>query len=592
MMKFQVAVLIVVFAAALSFQNCTNNTYFNSIETSKLGSDYTAGGNGFDGKPGTGDWLRTYPNYQCPNAPATQQALIVIGNSVSQVVTDNCAKVNVEFSSIDPNLNFAFYNPNYFSFAGSIFELKNVNGIDHINESLCRIKNNEIGVDVVIRADMNSARSAKVVLGKYANRQISELDYYSLVKTVGASSTSYRSPDGAMTLNIQGTPIDYKNLSGTLVTNIEGSSKTYNVVCQKMSEQPVLVVNSLAGVTYFVDRASPGSDANSGLSESSPFFSIPRCASAAQPGDTCLVKNGTYSENILLRRSGTAGNIITYKNYSGHNPVISFTDTTTAARFELLDFNWQTTPTGYVTIEGFEFTNAKSTVIKFTNGDNIVIRRNFFRGTPLMLGINGNGYRITFDRNVFLGIQSSAINVSGKQYLISNNIFNGGTYGVHGSAYAYDPATSPNANYAGFADSVIANNVFAFNLSATGIMLWNPGGGLLSNVQVLNNIFYQNGSGVTFLDVNTGGNVINNNLFYANSVATIRGAQEGVIYTQTGNMFDTADPLFVNAAQGDFHLQATSPAIDGGIILNNVTNDFEGNSRPRGLRHDIGAFEF
>jgi hypothetical protein len=63
-----------------------------------------------------------------------------------------------------------------------------------------------------------------------------------------------------------------------------------------------------------------------------------------------------------------------------------------------------------------------------------------------------------------------------------------------------------------------------------------------------------------------------------------------------------ADPLFVNAAAGDYHLSAASPAIDAGIDLQSFTGipcrDFEG--RPRLLdaggtglvRSDIGAYEF
>ncbi len=49
------------------------------------------------------------------------------------------------------------------------------------------------------------------------------------------------------------------------------------------------------------------------------------------------------------------------------------------------------------------------------------------------------------------------------------------------------------------------------------------------------------------------------------------------------------DPLFVDAGMGDYHLKATSPAkdaVDAGPAF-----DFEGDSRPRGVRFDIGADE-
>ncbi len=54
------------------------------------------------------------------------------------------------------------------------------------------------------------------------------------------------------------------------------------------------------------------------------------------------------------------------------------------------------------------------------------------------------------------------------------------------------------------------------------------------------------------------------------------------------------DPMFVDydgGVGGDFHLQAGSPAIDAGASLAEVSDDYDGNPRPQGLGHDIGAYE-
>jgi hypothetical protein len=51
-----------------------------------------------------------------------------------------------------------------------------------------------------------------------------------------------------------------------------------------------------------------------------------------------------------------------------------------------------------------------------------------------------------------------------------------------------------------------------------------------------------------------------------------------------------ADPMFVNAAAGDFHIQAGSPAIDQ--VNTGPADDFEGDTRPQGARYDIGADEY
>jgi hypothetical protein len=54
----------------------------------------------------------------------------------------------------------------------------------------------------------------------------------------------------------------------------------------------------------------------------------------------------------------------------------------------------------------------------------------------------------------------------------------------------------------------------------------------------------------------------------------------------------TTDPAFVNAGAQDFRLQATSPAIDAGTRVNEVTVDYTGVPRPQGAGHDIGAYEY
>jgi len=53
----------------------------------------------------------------------------------------------------------------------------------------------------------------------------------------------------------------------------------------------------------------------------------------------------------------------------------------------------------------------------------------------------------------------------------------------------------------------------------------------------------------------------------------------------------TADPLWVNPAGLDFHLQSSSPAIDAGADVG-LTEDFEGQPVPQGSAPDIGAYEY
>ncbi len=69
--------------------------------------------------------------------------------------------------------------------------------------------------------------------------------------------------------------------------------------------------------TYYVDGDNPrASDAGRGT-EGRPWKTISRATDHLQPGDTLLVKAGTYRETVILTQSGTAAQPITIEAYPG-----------------------------------------------------------------------------------------------------------------------------------------------------------------------------------------------------------------------------------------------------------------------------------
>ena len=63
--------------------------------------------------------------------------------------------------------------------------------------------------------------------------------------------------------------------------------------------------------------------------------------------------------------------------------------------------------------------------------------------------------------------------------------------------------------------------------------------------------------------------------------------------TLSGNLLTAIPGMFANPASGDLHLLASATnAIDKAPTLNTVTNDFDGDHRPKGAAYDIGADEF
>lgn len=119
-----------------------------------------------------------------------------------------------------------------------------------------------------------------------------------------------------------------------------------------------------------------------------------------------------------------------------------------------------------------------------------------------------------------------------------------------------------------------------------------PGGIVLDNTRVINNIVYDNpATSISEYcypnEACIGSNIlISNNLVFKNGVGISlkKGSASATI---------TADPQFVNYladGSGDYHLKPTSPAIDQGILSGAPVQDMEGNARSGAV--DLGVFEY
>jgi hypothetical protein len=118
-------------------------------------------------------------------------------------------------------------------------------------------------------------------------------------------------------------------------------------------------------------------------------------------------------------------------------------------------------------------------------------------------------------------------------------------------------------------------------------------GGTLRNCTVVSNAATQIGG--------VGSATVYNSIVYYNAIVfgTATNYSGGSLnycdtFPSTGGFGSiTNDPVFMNPAAGDFHLQSSSPSINSGNNGYVTTNiDFDGNARIAGGTVDIGAYEY
>jgi parallel beta-helix repeat protein len=143
-----------------------------------------------------------------------------------------------------------------------------------------------------------------------------------------------------------------------------------------------------------------------------------------------------------------------------------------------------------------------------------------------------------------------------------------------------------NTGGGGNSNLTLVNNTFINDLTLN-TAFWPTGVGIsnLSNCKVKNNIFYDQDYKAWEAKGTNPGLDVDYNCMYRSDGKTPNGVQKP--HDLWG-----INPLFVNVGQDDYHLQSNSPCIDAGITLSGVTDDYDGNPRPRGAAFDIGAYEY
>ena len=378
----------------------------------------------------------------------------------------------------------------------------------------------------------------------------------------------------------------------------------------------LVATGTVSATTYYV--APTGADANDG-SSARPFKTIQRAADIVNPGDTVIVRKGTYtdpkSDGFVVRvsRSGTPSAFITFKSEILHGAVLDgVSQQGTALYFA--------TGASYIRFEGFEVTRTYNG-ISWSIGNaynpayiyhDVVFFRNHFHDigritTTTAYGMGGTGapprsYNIVYDSNLFhhMGrINEShldqVIYLCGYNQTIINNVFynSDGWRGWPVSVSAeYDAGDGKNIR--------IINNTFGDPnpkpyKDGHIVVSWQVDQ-QIENLVISNNIFYNPQYACVFFWSPYAQKVksayIRNNIATVSNIVSQRAGQTNWInanVTYSNNRLST-DPQFVDAANNDYHLSPTSPAINFGNATDAPNHDYDGFVRPQGAGPDAGAY--
>ena len=383
-----------------------------------------------------------------------------------------------------------------------------------------------------------------------------------------------------------------------------------------------------AGGNFYVSPM--GDDSNSG-SLSTPWKTITHAVLSTHPGDTIFLRGGTYQETEIWisdsrNMGGSPGNFKTIQNYDGEQPILQnqkgINLSASWVRIQGIQFQgvgvnsntWDGKVPDNIQIVGNSFYGAIPGAAIDVVGDNLLINRNWIAmksqpsnadsGITLRYGqnnvISGNYISGTTGPGIYIHDESLSVYPAGaalsgyNNVVIAGNIMKGsvmssGLVLSTGSNFAVQNITINNnvssGNHANGFDIETGLGVKIFNNTiygndADGILVAYPASSQMIGVQIENNILddacTKQCSSHRHIEVtNPGlfGLVVMNNLYWPPSIGSTNAADSRPLF---------ADPVFTNAASGDFTLQVGSPAIDAGVLVGLPFN---------GSAPDLGAFE-
>jgi hypothetical protein len=353
-------------------------------------------------------------------------------------------------------------------------------------------------------------------------------------------------------------------------------------------------INSYA-TNYFVSPT--GLNTNTGTI-ASPLLTVQAGINKAFAGDTVFVRAGTYNEKLTWTRSGALNSLIVLKKYNNDVVIV---DGTAKAGTNMLSISTKS----YIEINGIIFQNNYIQdaigIYVFGEGTTIYIKNCIVRNMgwtttatadPFAVTPNGQAHAILINGRTALGYQNVKLLNCKVHDIISGNS-EAVTFVGNNDGFTVDSDTIYNTKNIGL---VIAGNYTwainsgvsaSVNQSRNGVVskcvvydnrrfsnLYAPAGIYVDggkNIDVINNIVYKNGNGISLGCENAGKEArnifISQNIVYNNDGhGIVFGSNAGIIKkcTLVNNTF------YKNGSIADFYSEINLQKSDSCTIANNI----------------------
>ncbi len=350
--------------------------------------------------------------------------------------------------------------------------------------------------------------------------------------------------------------------------------------------------------TFYVNPLNGGSDSNTGLS-GSPWATIQKAASTAQPGDTVYVAAGTYAEKVNFNHSGTAGAPITFIGVGTVTVEAPANTTVWTGTFTIHTKR-------YIRIQNFSIRNAYWFGIYVEASDHIYLDNNSTYNTgasgisvwhSLYVYASYNTVRKACYQSLSTGSQEcitfsgvSNFEIGHNEVYESGGSTNGGegidtkedcSFGkvYHNHVHDLDRLGIYVDSWDKTLHDIEIYNNRVYNCG-DGIVLSSESGGTVTNVNVYNNLTYNNDNfGIVISDYDQDGprkniNIVNN-VVYNNGFSDNNTAWGGGIMVYTSNIYNIA--IFNNIVASNDAMQISNKSeIIAVTINNNLIDGYKG----------------